>query len=146
MRLFWFVGTRFSSCVPYYRAISDHRDDSSLTGGKKNASTNTSTHRLSVSTVFKMCLCNQTFLLTGLQGWSQQPRGNWTGNNRQSTSWRYKRGGHNCKWYGRVYCNIICLAALHPAPLTETAWGWALAGPPGAITGDEWSWVFGSRF
>lgn len=146
MHLFWFVVACCSCTVLESNELSQRWFISYKR--KKNAFTKTSKHRLFLSTVCKMCLSNQTCLLMDLQGWSQQPQGNWTGNNRQSTSWRYREKKITLLqiiWEGLMLYYLSGCATSRPLN-AETACGWALAATQGAITSDEWSWVFGSRF
>lgn len=51
------------------------------------------------------------WLLYNFQGWSQQPRGNWTGNNRRSTFWRYGKTCTLCS--GLNYSNLSGPATSH---------------------------------
>lgn len=108
-----------TSCVPCYRAKTGHQDYLSLVKKTikcihKNMKTPFAVRCL------QMCLCNQIFLLMDLQGWSQQPRGNWTGNNRQSTSWRYrKKKKPTTTYYMRGFNVILFVWLCYIPPLNR---------------------------
>lgn len=67
-----------------------------------------------------VCLCNQRLLYIDFQGWSQQPQGNWTENNRQSTSWRYRKKKKTPCTLSGGFNVLLFVRPCHIPPLTET--------------------------